>query len=255
MVKRRHVIAGLVALPLIGVGRPLAQSGDTMLKGDIIPTSEGDLVVHPVNHASLLLGWRDQIIYSDPVGGAARYAGLLAPTVIIITHAHSDHFDPPTLTALTADRVPLIVNRDVYDKLPATLRVNAKAMANGDHYTLNEVPISAVPAHNTTPERTKYHPRGIGNGYVLKFGNTAVYIAGDTEPTPAMLALHDIDVAFLPMNLPYTMTVEQAAEAINVFKPKIVYPYHYGESDLSVLAPLVNGDTEVRLRNWYPAEG
>lgn len=97
-----------------------------------------------------------------------------------------------------------------------------------------------------------YHPVGVGNGYVLTFGDKLVYIAGDTEPTDEMLALTDIDVAFLPMNLPYTMTPDQAVEAINTFKPKIVYPYHYGDSDLSVLETGVGEETEVRLRNWYP---
>jgi len=109
-----------------------------------------------------------------------------------------------------------------------------------------------VPAYNTTPDRQKYHPQGVGNGYLIKFADKIVYVAGDTEPTPEMLALQNVDLAFLPMNLPYTMTVEQAAEALNTFKPKVVYPYHYGETDLAPLDDLVGDATEVRLRNWYP---
>ena len=102
------------------------------------------------------------------------------------------------------------------------------------------------------PIALQYHPQGVGNGYVLTFGDKAVYVAGDTEPTPEMLAMTGIAVAFLPMNLPYTMTVEQAAEAVNAFKPAIVYPYHYGDSDLAAFEAAVGEGVEVRLRNWYP---
>ncbi|MCS6760452.1 MAG: MBL fold metallo-hydrolase, partial [Candidatus Devosia euplotis] len=122
----------------------------------------------------------------------------------------------------------------------------------GEDDTLNGIAISAIPAHNATADRMNYHPVGVGNGYLITLGDKVVYAAGDTEPTPEMLALNDIAAAFLPMNLPYTMTPEQALEAINTFKPAIVYPYHCGGSDLSVLEETVNADTELRLRNWYP---
>ena len=170
---------------------------------------------------------------------------------ILVTHEHGDHYDAPTLEAIAGD-APLIVNPAVYDLLPEALKANATAMANGDAGEVTGLPIEAVPAHNTTADRMQYHPEGRDNGYVLTLGDKRVYIAGDTEPTEAMLALTDIAVAFLPMNLPYTMTPEQAAEAINTFKPKIVYPYHYGESDLSVLEGAVDEGVEVRLLEWYP---
>jgi len=255
MVKRRMVVAGMTSLPLMSLGStslmPAWAQAPTALDGDAIATADGDIIVHPVDHASLVLGFGDAVIYVDPVGGAARYEGLPAPTAILVTHEHGDHFDAPTLEAI-ADGAPLIVNPAVYDMLPETLKANATAMANGDVGEVAGLPIRAVPAHNTTADRLQYHPEGRDNGYVLTLGDKLVYIAGDTEPTGEMLALSDIEVAFLPMNLPYTMAPEQAAEAINTFKPRIVYPYHYGESDLSVLETAVGPDTEIRLRNWYP---
>ena len=250
MVKRRDVVAGMAVLPLMGVAFGPLRAQEAVLQGDAIPTADGDITVHPVDHASLVLGFGDAVIYVDPVGGAARYEGLPAPTAILITHEHGDHYDAPTLEAI-AGNAPLIVNPAVYDMLPDTLKANATAMANGDAGEVAGLPIEAVPAHNTTADRMQYHPEGRDNGYVLTLGDKRVYIAGDTEPTEEMLALTDIAVAFLPMNLPYTMTPEQAAEAINTFKPAIVYPYHYGDSDLSPLDS-VGGHTEVRLREWYP---
>ncbi|KKB85716.1 hypothetical protein VW29_06170 [Devosia limi DSM 17137] len=228
----------------------LAQTEGSM-DGDIVTTSEGDLVIHPVNHASLVLGWGDKAIYLDPVGGAERYAGLPAPTAILITHGHGDHFDIPTLDAI-AGGVPILTSQEVFDKLPEALRANATAIANGSTGEIDGVAVRAVAAHNVTADRMRYHPVGVGNGYVLSFGDKQIYVAGDTEPTPDMLGLTDIAVAFLPMNLPYTMTVDQAAEAVNAFKPAIVYPYHYSDSDLAAFQAAVGAGTEVRLRDWYP---
>lgn len=252
MVKRRAVVTALAALPLASMATShLAWAQGTALEGDTIPTSNGDITIHPIDHASLVLGYGDEVIYVDPVGGAALYEGLPAPTAILITHGHGDHFDVPTLEAI-AGSAPIVTNQDVFDKLPEALKGQAEAIANGGTTELNGLPLEATTAHNTTEDRMQYHPVGVGNGYLITFGDKVVYVAGDTEPTPEMLKLSGIEVAFLPMNLPYTMTPEQAVEAINTFKPKIVYPYHYGESDLSVLETDVEDGTEVRLRNWYP---
>ncbi len=249
---------------LSAVGDPVPAWGDaqtafgagpvdcTLLQGDAIHTKDGDLVIHPIDHASLVLGWRDQIIYVDPVGGAGRYINLPKPTAILITHGHDDHYDPTTLIALADGDIPLIVNAETFERLPKPLKPNALILANGEQGTINQVPVAAIAAYNTTPERRRYHAEGVGNGYLVQFSDKRVYIAGDTEPTPAMLALQNIDVAFLPMNLPYTMTVDQAASAINTFEPRLIYPYHYRDTDLSTLEEKVGQASQVRLRNWYP---
>ncbi|WP_375599060.1 MBL fold metallo-hydrolase [Devosia sp. Naph2] len=254
MVTRRTVVAGMAGLPLAGIAANLTATtahAQEMPMADTLTTSAGELVIHPVDHASLVLEFDGKAIYVDPVGGAERYAALPAPSAILITHGHGDHFDVPTLEAIAGD-APLITNADVHAKLPEGLKANATAMANGENGTILDIAVRAIAAHNVTDDRMNYHPVGVGNGYVLSFGDSQVYIAGDTEPTEDMLGLSDIAVAFLPMNLPYTMTPDQAVEAINTFKPAIIYPYHYGESDLGPLETDVDADVEVRLRNWYP---
>lgn len=254
VVTRRNVVAGMAGLPFAGLAAGLAVHptlAQEMPMADTVATSEGELVIHPVDHASLVLEWGGKVLYVDPVGGAGFYANLPPPSAILITHGHGDHFDVPTLQAI-AGQAPLITNGDVLSKLPEGLKANAAAMANGDQSTILDIPIRAVAAHNTTEDRMRYHPVGVGNGYVLTFGDKQVYVAGDTEPTQDMLGLSDIAVAFLPMNLPYTMTVAQAVEAINTFKPGIIYPYHYSDSDLGPLGTDVDAAVEVRLRNWYP---
>jgi L-ascorbate metabolism protein UlaG (beta-lactamase superfamily) len=247
----------MAAMPLVawtaGALAPvLAQEAGGTLEGDTLSTAEGDVTIHPVSHASLVLGFGDEVIYVDPVGGAELYADLPAATAILITHGHGDHFDVPTLEAIAAD-IPIVTTQEVYDKLPEALQANATALQNGEDGEINGVPVLAVTAYNTTPDRLQYHPQGVGNGYVLTFGDKLVYVAGDTEPTPEMLALEDIAVAFLPMNLPYTMTPEQAAEAVNTFKPGIVYPYHHRGSDLDAFEAAVEDGIEVRRANWYPS--
>ena len=253
--KRRDMVAGMATLPLASFGLsgtfPAWAQANVKLEGDIVPTADGDITVHPVEHASLVLGFGGEAIYVDPVGGAAPYDGLPAPTAILITHGHGDHFDIPTLEAI-AGTAPILTSQEVFGKLPEALKVNASAIANGDEVSLNGMIVRAIAAHNVTADRMRYHPVGVGNGYVIALGGTLVYVAGDTEPTDEMLGLRDIEIAFLPMNLPYTMSPEQAVEALNVFKPRIAYPYHYGDSDLSVLAERLGPDTELRLLQWYP---
>ncbi len=221
MVQRRTVVSALAALPIASFAAShLAWAQHAGHAADTIPTADGDISVHPIEHASLVL-------------------------------THGDHFDVPTLEAI-AGSAPIIANQDVFDKLPESLKGQAEALANGGTTEHAGLPVEATTAHNITEDRMQYHPVGVGNGYLITFADKIVYVAGDTEPTPEMLKLSGIEAAFLPMNLPYTMTPEQAAEAINTFKPRIVYPYHYGESDLSVLDSAVEEGVEVRLLEWYP---
>ena len=246
------VLAGgaLAAAAFSGRGR-----AQTATAGDSYESAVGEIVIHPVEHASMVMLTPSLVIYADPVGGAAPYEGLPPAGLILVTHQHPDHFDVPTLTALAGASTRLLTNPAVYDKLPAELQAKATAIANGESTTAGEIAIEAVPAYNVTPDRLQYHPKGRDNGYVLMVGGTRVYVAGDTEDTPEMRALTDIDIAFLPMNLPYTMTVEQAADGVAAFAPGVVYPYHYGESDVATFERLVGEkapETEVLLRDWYP---
>ncbi len=250
MTRRRHVVAGLASLPLAGVAwTALAQEGEAVT--DSLSTAEGELSIHPVEHASLVLQFGDSVFYFDPVGGAEPYADLPPPSAILITHGHGDHFDVATLEAI-AGTAPILTSQEVFDKLPEALKAQATAIGNGETGDLLGFTVEAVAAYNVTEDRLQFHPDGVGNGYVVTFADKRVYVAGDTEPTPEMLALTDIAIAFLPMNLPYTMTVEQAAEAVNSFRPAIVYPYHYGDSDLDAFEAMVEEGVEVRIRNWYP---
>jgi L-ascorbate metabolism protein UlaG (beta-lactamase superfamily) len=250
MVTRRTIIAGMASLPLAGlVTTTFAHAQDSAVP-DTLSTSAGDVTVHPVSHASLVLEWDGKGYYLDPVGGGDLYAGLPAPAAILITHGHGDHFDLPTLEAIGAG-VPIITTQEVFDKLPEAFQANATVLANGDSGEIAGVPVRAIAAHNITEDRMNFHPVGVGNGYVLSFADKQVYVAGDTEPTDDMLALTDIAMAFLPMNLPFTMTPEQALDAANTFKPAILYPYHYGESDLSPLETGLADGIELRMAKWY----
>jgi len=170
--------------------------------------------------------WNGKTVYVDPVGGAKPFAGLPKPDLVLVTHPHFDHFDPKTLEAVVpaGGQTVLVVPKTVAEKIPETLRarVTVKVLTNGERAEVLGIAVEAVPAYNTSPGKEKFHPKGRDNGYVLTIGGKRVYIAGDTEDTPETRALKGIDVAFLPMNLPYTMSVEKAAEAIREFRPRIV---------------------------------
>lgn len=237
----------------------MSPAAEKAISGDRIPTAQGDLIVHPVQHATFVMQWNGKTIAVDPVGGAKAFADLPQPDLVLITHLHGDHLDPETLKALIpADsKTPIVAPKSVLEKLPEPLRERTTVLANGQKTKLVGIEIEALPAYNTSVEKQKFHPKGRDNGYLLRLGGKTVYIAGDTEDTPEMRQLVNIDVAFLPVNLPYTMSVEQAAEAAKAFKPKILYPYHYrgtqGKSDLEQLKKLIGPESgvEVRLREWY----
>lgn len=159
-----------------------------------------------------------------------------------------------TLKALATERTEFVAPAAVAAELPAEWRSRTTVLTNGEGKAIQGVSIKAVPMYDTTPARTRFHPKGLGNGYVLGFADKHVYLSGDTEGIPEMRALKNIDVAFVCMNLPYTMTIEQAASAVGEFRPKLVYPYHSRGSDLEKFRTLVGADLgiEVRLRDWYP---
>ncbi|MBO2011743.1 MBL fold metallo-hydrolase [Hymenobacter negativus] len=227
---------------------------------DQIATKQGPLTVQPITHGSLVLTWGGKTIYVDPYGGAAAYVGLAAPDVILITDIHGDHLDPKTLAGLSLGKALMVVPRAVAEKLPAEYKAQVRILNNGQRLDTLGLTVSAIPMYNLPESADALHTKGRGNGYVLNLGGKNVYLSGDTEDTAEMRALKGIDVAFMCMNLPYTMDVNQAAQGVLAFKPGIVYPYHYrgqnGLSDVAAFKKMVNATNkkiDVRLRNWYPA--
>ncbi len=225
------------------------------LPADHIKTSQGDLAIYPMNHASLVTSWNGKTIYVDPVGGAKQYSALLTPDLILITDIHGDHLHPDTLLGIVRDQTTILAPEAVAEKLPDALRKKTKVIMNGQSAEVVGAKIEAVPMYNLTQDRLNYHPKGRGNGYVVTLGGKRIYISGDTEDIPEMRQLKNIDVAFVCMNLPYTMDINQAASAVLEFKPKIVYPYHSRGSDVEKFREMVSKDStiEVRLRDWYKA--
>ncbi|MBX2966623.1 MAG: MBL fold metallo-hydrolase [Cyclobacteriaceae bacterium] len=226
---------------------------------DTIPANSGKVIIQPVLHATLAITWNNITIYVDPYGGAKAFDGLAAPSLILITDIHGDHMNLETLEAINTSRAVFIAPPAVREKLPEELANQTIPVANGSVIRQFDIIITAIPMYNLPETEDSRHPRGRGNGYVLEMGGKRIYISGDTEDIAEMRALQNIDIAFVCMNQPFTMTVEQAANAVLEFKPKIVYPFHYrgqgGLSDVAKFKRLVNEgnkNIEVRLRNWYP---
>lgn len=229
----------------------------TELASDTLKTSAGDLVIHPVNHATFVMEWNGKTYWVDPVGDADLFADFAKPDVILITHIHGDHTSAETVGATATESTTIVAPKTVAEKLgdvPGTM----KLIAPGESLETDDIRIDAIPAYNFTKERLDFHPKERGdNSYVVTLGGTRIFVSGDTEDVPEMRSLKEIDAAFVCMNLPYTMDVDAAAAAVLAFAPKVVYPYHYrgkgGVSDLEHFGELVaeNPEIEVRLLDWY----
>jgi len=218
---------------------------------EVLKTEKGKVEFHPINHATLVIAWDGKTIYVDPVGNADWYQTFPKPDVVLVTHVHGDHFRPAVLRAVTGPKTMLVAPEALVKAMPEGLRARTIPLSNGQATEKPGFNVEAVASYNLTPARKKFHPKGQGNGYVLTLGGKRVYLSGDTEGTPEMLALKKIDVAFLCMNLPYTMDVAAAAKAVKAFRPKVVYPYHYRGQDVMKFKQLVGKAAEVRLGNWY----
>jgi len=210
----------------------------------------------PIYHSSLILDW-GKIIYVDPAWNIDLYKDKPSPDLVLITDIHFDHLNVDVLKSLKGEFL-IIAPKAVYNELTNDLKQKTKILNNFEEINFEDFKILALPMYNLTPERLEFHPKGRGNGYLIEKENFRVYIAGDTEDIPEMRNLKNIDIAFLPMNLPWTMSVEQAVSAVLEFKPKKVYPYHYrgekGFSDINKFKELIekeNKDIEVILVNWY----
>lgn len=234
-----------------------APAAATLAAPDTVSTPAGDLTIQPMYHGTVAfeLGGKTWIV--DPWTKAPM--GDRKADVVLITDIHPDHLDPAALAAVRKESAIVVAPKAVADQLGAAAKVDV-VMANGETKDVGGLKVTAVPMYNLTrgPEAGKlFHDKGRGNGYIVEIGAgadaTRVYIAGDTECVDEMKALRDIDVAFVPMNLPYTMTPDEAATCVKAFKPAVLYPYHYGTSDLSVLdGALKDSGTELRKREWYP---
>jgi len=227
---------------------PLVALAQATFESDLIKTSQGDLKITFIGHGTLMFNFGGKVVHVDPWGKLADYSKLPKADLILITHEHQDHLDLDAIKKIKTDKTMVILTKNCGDKVKS-----GKVMNNGDVETVAGVKIEAAPAYNLVHMRgpgQPFHPKGVGNGYVITFGDKRVYVAGDTENTTEMKGLKQIDIAFLPMNLPYTMTPEMVADAAKAFKPKILYPYHTGETDLSKLTALMKGvdGVEVRLR-------
>lgn len=220
-----------------------------------------EIGIYPISHATAVLQWGETTIYVDPVGGAATFANYPPADLILITDEHGDHYSLETLEGLPTQKARIIAPRAVAIQLPESFAPQIDVLDNGAGKTRYGIAITAIPMYNLREEAKNFHVKGRGNGYVLEKDGTRIYFSGDTEDIPEMRALEDIDKAFVCMNLPYTMTVEQAADAILDFRPAEVYPYHYrgrpDVSDVNRFAELVReGNPEIRVvqLDWYPGE-
>lgn len=232
----------------------------TIAQSESFQTTEGELLITPILHSSLVLQWNDLTILSDPYGGAQKYEAF-TPDLVLITDIHGDHLNSKTLAGLDLSKATLIAPQVVIDKLGDIQFKEMHALGNGNSIDWQSIKVEAIPMYNLPETEDSRHPKGRGNGYVLNMGGKRIYISGDTEDIKEMRALQNIDIAFVCMNIPYTMEVKQAASAVVEFKPLLVYPFHYrgqgGFSDIELFKTLVNEgdeDIEVRLLDWYPED-
>ena len=239
-----------IILPVLAICSYI--SAQTPYETDTVKTSGGDLAITFYAHASLRFDYQGYTIYVDPCSAFADYSGEPKADLILVTHRHYDHLDTTLIRQLSEPVTQVIGTRLAADTFP-----EITAMNNGDSLTVGGISIQAVPAYNLVHLRTDgqpFHPKGEGNGYVILFGDKSVYVAGDTEDIPEMENLKDIDMAFLPMNLPYTMDPNQVLSAVKLFHPAVLYPYHTGDTDVEKLVALMATipevkNTEVRVRN------
>jgi L-ascorbate metabolism protein UlaG (beta-lactamase superfamily) len=224
---------------------PLAQPS---FETDTIATSKGDLTIAFIGHGTLMFRFGAVVVHVDPVARFADYSRLPKASIILVTHEHGDHFDQKAIAKIRTKGTVVLLTAACARRMEGGMVMN-----NGDVKNIKGLKIEAVPAYNVVHMRKPgqpFHAKGVGNGYVITFGDKRLYVAGDTENIPEMAKLAGVDCAFLPMNVPYTMTPKMAADALRTLKPKIVYPYHFGDTDTSKLVELVKDvkNVEVRIR-------
>jgi len=243
-----HVKKVILFTLFLSILFPMSLTAQEKFETDVIKTSAGDLEITFIGHGTLMFNLGGKVIHVDPWTQLADYSNMPKADLLLLTHEHRDHLDLKAIEILRTEKTDVVLTPTCLSQVKDGIVMN-----NGDVRIVKDLKIEAVPAYNIVHMRSKgvpFHPKGVGNGYVITFGDKRVYVAGDTENTPEMNVLTDIDIAFLPMNLPYTMTPEMVASATRAFKPKILYPYHYGETDTSIIVELLKDvdQTEVRIR-------
>ena len=239
-------------LTVLLAGLAVLQPLQGQFESDVIKTSEGDLEIFFIGHGTLMFQCNDQVIHIDPVMREADYPDLPDADLILVTHQHGDHLDMNAIRHLLKSGTRVVMTETCMEQLED---FEAELMKNGDAATIKGIEIHAIPAYNLEHKRPNgqaFHPKGEGNGYILKFGDIHVLIGGDTENIPEYKELEvPVDVAFLPMNLPYTMTPDMVADAARTLKPAILYPYHFGQTDTGELVELLRNEEgiEVRIRD------
>lgn len=231
------LLLALVALPL------LAQSN---YQKDTLKSPEGNVIISFLGHGSVMFEFKGKVIYVDPVSRYADFSRMPKADLILISHEHGDHLDSAAIEGCRSEKTKIVCTEACLPKARG-----GNVMKNGETQTIGGVKVEAVPAYNIVHVRSEgvpFHAKGNGNGYVLTLGGKRIYTAGDTENVPEMSKLGTIDAAFLPMNLPYTMTPEMVAEAAKRIHPKILYPYHFGSTDTALLVNLLKGEKGIEIR-------
>lgn len=241
---RKHIVSIFVCVAVLFV----TVNAQKTFESDIFKTSAGDLKITFIGHGTLMFEFNGKVIHVDPWTRLADYTQLPKADLILVTHEHGDHLDGKALKIIRTEKTKLVLTELCAEKVKGGI-----VMKNGDVKIVEGLKIEAIPAYNIVHKRDNgnpFHPKGDGNGYIITFGDKRVYVAGDTENTPEMKKLRDIDIAFLPMNLPYTMSPEMVADAAKAFKPKLLYPYHFGGTETSKLTNLLKDvkGIEVRIR-------
>lgn len=221
---------------------------------DVFDTDKGELTINPINHGTVAFTFDGKTIFVDPYGGAEKFSRFDAPDLILITDIHGDHLNPNTLDGLDTGNTTFVVPQAVADRMNESYKDRLVILANEESKEVLGMNITGVAMYNLPDDESSRHSKGRGNGYVIDFGGKHVYLSGDTEDVPEMRNLENIDIAFVCMNLPYTMDIYQAASAVIEFEPVVMYPYHHRGQDIEkfkALIELAEIDTEIRLKDWY----
>jgi len=221
-------------------------AGSEAFETDTIETPAGDLKITFIGHGTLMFTFGGKVVHVDPWTKLADYSEMPKADIILITHEHQDHLDLKALELIRTEKSQVVLTEICAGQVEGGM-----VMKNGDVKTIDGLKIEAVPAYNIVQMRGEgvpFHPKGSGNGYIITFGDMRVYVGGDTENTPELKNLEGIDIAFLPMNLPYTMTPEMVADAARALRPKILYPFHFGDTDTAQLSDLLKDTSEIEVR-------